>query len=118
MDAFFENIKALFASIPYTLETKRDEAYFHTAFYLIVSASGINAHSQVLTCDGRIDLVMEYSDKIYIIEFKCNQSAQAGIRQIREKGYDQKYRASGKKIILMGVCFDTQKRNVADWQVV
>ncbi|OQY56084.1 MAG: hypothetical protein B6245_18855, partial [Desulfobacteraceae bacterium 4572_88] len=38
-----------------------------------------------MTCRGRIDLVMEFSDKIYIIEFKCDQSAQAGIDQIREK---------------------------------
>ncbi len=118
MEAFFETIQAIFASIPYTLQTKRDEAYFHTAFYLIVSASGINASSEVLTCEGRIDLVMEFSDKIYIIEFKCNQSAEAGVRQIREKGYDQTYQASGKKIILMGVGFDTSRRNVTDWKVV
>ncbi len=116
-DAFFKTVTAIFASIPYTLESKRDEAYFHTVFFLIVSASGVNASSEVLACDGRIDLVMEFADKIYIIEFKCNQSAEAGIKQIREKGYDDKFKQSGKKIILMGINFDTEKRNVADWKV-
>ncbi len=57
------------------LETKRDDAYFHTLFYLMVSASGVNARSQVMSCDGRIDLVMEFSDTVYVIEFKCNQTA-------------------------------------------
>jgi hypothetical protein len=115
LDAFFETVTAIFASIPYTLESKRDEAYFHTAFFLMVSASGADARSEVLTCKGRIDLVMEFSDKIYIIEFKCSQSARAGIQQIREKGYADPYRKSGKKIILMGVNFDTETRNVSEW---
>ena len=116
-ELFFETISAIFASVPYTLETKRDEAYFHTLFYFMVCASGVNALSEILTCDGRIDLIMEFTDKIYIIEFKCNQSAEAGIRQIRAKGYDKKFRQSGKKIICMGVNFDTEKRNVAEWKV-
>jgi len=117
-DLFFETISAIFASVPYTLETKRDEAYFHTLFYFMVSASGVDALSEILTCDGRIDLVMEFTDKIYIIEFKCNQSAEAGIKQIREKSYDEKFKQSGKKIILMGINFDTEKRNVTEWKVI
>ena len=116
-ELFFETISAIFASVPYTLETKRDEAYFHTLFYFMVCASGVNAHSEILTCDGRIDLVMEFTDKIYIIEFKCNQSAETGIKQIRAKGYDHKFKQSGKKIICMSVNFDTDKRNVAEWKV-
>lgn len=117
-DAFFETVTAIFASIPYTLETKRDEAYFHTVFYLMICASGVNVRSEVLTSKGRIDLVMEFADKIFIIEFKCGQNADTAIAQIRNKGYDEKYRQSGKKIILMGINFDTEKRNVAEWKIV
>ncbi len=116
LEAFFETITAMFAAIPYTLESKRDEAYFHMAFFLIVSASGVNARSEVLTCDCRIVMVMEFSDKVYIIEFKCNQNAQAAINQIREKEYAAPYRGSGEKIILMGINFDTEKRNVSEWK--
>ncbi|MEA3340067.1 MAG: PD-(D/E)XK nuclease domain-containing protein, partial [Chloroflexota bacterium] len=53
----------------------------------------------------------------YIIEFKCNQSAEAGIRQIHDQGYVEKYRQSGKEIILMGINFSTEKRNLEGWQV-
>ncbi len=83
----------------------------------MVCASGVNALSEIMTCKGRIDLVMEFPDKIYIIEFKCNQSARAGIDQIREKGYADRYRQRGKKIILMGINFDTEKRNVSEWEI-
>ena len=116
LDAFIETVSAIFSSIPYELETKRDEAYFHTLFYLMVSASGVNARSQVMSCDGRIDLVMEFSDTVYIIEFKCNQSAAAAIKQIHDKGYADMFRQTGKKIILVGINFDSAQRNVAEWE--
>ncbi len=116
LNAFIETMTAVYASVPYALESRRDEAYFHTIFYLMVSASGVTAHSEVLTCDGRIDLLVEFPDKIYLIEFKCNQNADAALQQIRDKGYERKYRQSGKKIILTGINFDTEKRNIAEWK--
>lgn len=118
MNSFIETMGTIFASIPYTLETRRDEAYFHTVFYLMVCASGVNAQSEVLTCKGRIDLLIEFPDKIFIIEFKCNQSADAAIQQIRDKSYDRKYRQTGKKIILTGIDFDREKHNISEWKTV
>ncbi len=116
LDGFMETVTSIFASIPYTAAAKRDEAYFHTIFYLMVSASGIDSRSEVLTCQGRIDLVIEFADKIYIIEFKCNQSADAALKQIHEKNYPDRYREPGKKIFLMGIDFDSEKRNVGEWK--
>ncbi|MCP4346213.1 MAG: ATP-binding protein [Desulfobacterales bacterium] len=115
-DEFFETVTAIFASIPYTLNPKRDEAYFHTLFYLMVSASGADVNTEILTCRGRIDLVAEFDDKVYIMEFKCNQSADNGIEQIHEKGYAERYTQTGKKIILAGINFSTEKRNLAEWK--
>ena len=117
-EAFFQTIQAIFASIPYDIETKRDEAYFHTLFYLMMTASGMAAQSSVLTCDGRIDLLVRSPDAIVIVEFKCNQSAETAIRQIQEKGYADPYRASGKKIVSLGINFDTETRNITEWKSV
>ncbi len=114
--SFIETMTAIYASIPYTLENRRDEAYFHTVFYLMVSASGLDARSEILTCKGRIDLLITFPDKIYIIEFKCGQNADAAVKQIRENGYAAPYRQNGKKIILMGIDFDTEKRNISEWK--
>ncbi|SLM32673.1 AAA-ATPase [Desulfamplus magnetovallimortis] len=116
LDLFIDTMTAIYASIPYTLESKRDEAYFHTIFYLMVCASGVDAKSEVLTCVGRIDLVMEFEEKVFIIEFKCNQSADVAIEQIRVKNYADPYFHTGKNIILMGINFDTKKHNIAGWK--
>ena len=116
-DAFFETVQAIFASIPYDLESKRDEAYFHTIFYLILSATGVEAQSSVLTCKGKLNLAVRIAEKVYIFEFKCNQRAEAAIQQIRDKQYADRYRGSGVSIFLLGINFSTETRNVAEWEV-
>ncbi|RLC94247.1 MAG: AAA family ATPase [Chloroflexi bacterium] len=115
LDAFFTAMTAIFAAIPYDIETKRDEAYFHTIFYLAMSASGGAAQSSVLTSRGRIDMVVTFPDKVYIIEFKCNQSTETALRQIHAQGYAEPYQGSGKKIVLLGINFGTETRNVEAW---
>ena len=114
---FFNVVKALYASIPHTLNSKRDEAYFHSIFYLMVSAAGIDSEIEVLTSKSRIDLVIKFKCLLYIIEFKCNQSAKSGIIQIKERKYYEKYLSSSKEIFLMGINFSTDKKNVVEWEI-
>ena len=54
-------------------------------------------------------------DKIYILEFKMS-SAQIALDQIKARGYDQPYRASGKPIVLIGIAFDKERRMIGDWK--
>ena len=75
---------------------------------------GYNAKSELLTARGRLDMTVEFKDKVYIIEFKCNQSADKGIQQISEMGYVDNWRESGRKIILCGISFDTEKRGIGE----
>ena len=116
-DVFFETLTAIFAAIPYDIESKRDEAYFHALFYLMLTASGADARSSILTCKGRIDLAVFFPETIYIIEFKCNQSPETALQQIHDKGYAEPYRAEGKPIVLIGIEFNTEQRNIAGWKV-
>ena len=117
----FENIRSfinlIFASIPYPLygdKNKPNEAYFHTIIYLSLSLIGYNAKSELLTARGRLDMAIEFNNKVYIIEFKCNQNADKAIEQINEKGYIDNWRKRGKKIILCGINFDTEKREIRE----
>ncbi len=84
----------------------------------MTATSGADARSSVLTCKGRIDLAVFFPDMIYIIEFKCNHSADAAIQQIQEKGYADQYQSSGKQIILIGINFSTEQKNLTEWKVI
>jgi hypothetical protein len=114
---FIETTNAILSAIPYPQISERDEGYFHTVFYLMLSASGVLVHTEPLTSHGRIDIAVEFKDKVYVVELKCNQSAEEAIRQIRQRRYGEKYLQGGRKIFLLGINFDTRERAIKDWRV-
>jgi len=61
--------------------------------------------------------VMIYENKVYIFEFKLNESADSALQQIREKQYFKKYDNQDKKIILVGIGFSGKTKEVSDWKV-
>ena len=75
------------------------------------------AQSSVLTSRGRIDMVVGFPDAVYVMEFKCNQSAGVGLRQIRARGYAERYAQSGKRVWLLGINFSTEERNITEWKL-
>jgi len=117
VEQFIQTTNAILSAIPYTQIEGQNEAYYHTVFYLMLSASGVLVHTEALTSHGRIDMAVEFKDKAYIVELKCNQSAEAAIRQIHDKRYYDKYVQSGRKIYLLGINFSTKERTITDWRM-
>jgi hypothetical protein len=114
---FIETTNAILSAIPYTQQQEQGEAYYHTVFYLMIAASGVLVQTEALASRGRMDIAVEFKDKVYIIELKCNQPAEKALAQIREKGYHEKYVQSGRKIYLLGIDFDTEKRAITEWKL-
>jgi hypothetical protein len=116
-DLFIETANAIFSAIPYPHLKKQDENYYHTVFYLMLAASGVLVHTEVLNIRGRVDMEVHFPEKVYIVELKCNQSAKKAIAQIRAKRYFEKHLHSGRKIFLLGINCSSQKRRITDWLV-
>jgi hypothetical protein len=114
MDRFIQGIKSLFASIPYHIFIGEREAYYQSIIYLVLSLSGVAVRTEEPTNTGRIDAVMETGDKIYIIEFKMGSELEA-LAQIKAMKYYEKYLNSGKQIVLMGIGFDAEQRNIGNY---
>lgn len=110
---FIAILQAVFATIPHHLFLPQ-EAYYHSIVYLILNLLGFHVYAERLTNLGRMDAVLETPDTVYILEFKMT-TAEAAIQQIRTKRYAQSYQGHGKTIILLGIAFDPEKRNIADW---
>ncbi len=103
---FFDILQNIFAHIPYTLTTKElKERDYHTLIQFILSVLSINSQSETITNAGRIDLVLETKNYIYIFEFKLNKSAQIALEQIKNKKYYQRFLDKNKKIVLIGLNF-------------
>jgi hypothetical protein len=76
------------------------------------------AEPELLTNRGRIDLAVELPERVFVMEFKCDQSPQIALEQIRTQGYAERYQGSGKRVFLMGLEFSTETRNLEAWDVV
>jgi hypothetical protein len=116
VEGFFELFGAFLAGIPYDLHVPV-ERYYQTVFYLVFKLMGIRVACEIHTSKGRIDAVVNLAKDVWVFEFKLDGDADAALRQIREKGYAGKYKASGKTVHCVGVGFDQQKREIARWLV-
>ena len=110
-DNFLMLLRNYFSIIPYQLRENADEAYYHSLFQMVFTLIGIDMLSERATIDGRIDGVVEFDDKIYIIEFKharkgtLNTLINKALTQIKSKRYVNAYKGKDKKIYLLGVGF-------------
>lgn len=51
----------------------------------------------------------------YILEFKLNESAAVALKQIKDRGYHEKYHADPRRRVLLGINVSSQKKTSDDW---
>ena len=111
-----ERIRSFFASIPNDLENKQ-EKHYQTIFYLLFRLMGQYVDAEVKSAVGRADVVVKLQDAIYVFEFKVDGSAEEALAQINSKGYAIPYQADHRKVIKIGVNFDSATRTIGDWKI-
>lgn len=116
LENFFMIIKSIFAGIPSHIFIKEREAYYHTVIYLILALLGVHIEAGVHTNKGRIDAVVKTDETIYVMEFKMGTSDDA-LSQLENMKYHEKYLSSSKKIILLGIGFKKQERNISQYKL-
>jgi Predicted AAA-ATPase/PD-(D/E)XK nuclease superfamily len=96
-------------------EIELSERFFHGVIHLMFKYLGIFIDSEVYSSFGRADSVVTTATHIYVFEFKYNRSGTAAFEQIKKKKYGDKYRATGKTIIGIGVNFSHITRKINGW---
>ena len=123
VDSFMERMQSLIAGISYdnfsNNELKLREQNYQTAVYLIFKLMGQFVQTEVHCSTGRADCVVQTADSIYIFEFKLsgNGNAEDAIAQIQKQNYAAKYKADGKKIVLIDAGFEEATRTIKNWKV-
>ena len=111
-----EHMRTYMATIPYDLEN-HTEKHFQTIFYLMFSFLNIYIRTEVKSAVGRADAVMHMPDTIYVFELKVDKSADEALQQIDDKGYMLPYHKEGKRLVKIGISFDSKKRTLAEWKI-
>jgi hypothetical protein len=76
---------------------------------------GTIIEAECRTASGRIDAILKTPQRIVLLEFKLNDSAEAALAQIHSKDYSLAYADDGREIISVGVAFDAKTRNLGQW---
>ena len=116
VDDFFDRLKTMFTDIPYELARDR-EVHYQNILYIIFKLMGFYVQVEYHTSRGRIDLVLQTQDYVYIMEFKLNGSADEALAQIREKGYAAPFAKDSRTVYRIGVNFSDELRNIQEVKV-
>jgi hypothetical protein len=93
------------------------EGYYASVMFAFMASLGFDVVAEDTTNHGRIDMTIKVPGRIYIMEFKVDMPAEAALAQCHERRYHEKYLADGRPITLVGIHFDSQKRNIAGFEV-
>ena len=116
MDGALQKMQAYLASISNRLSNK-NEKDFQTVFYLIFNLMGAYIKVEEDSAIGRADAVLHMPDTIYVMELKYDKTADEALRQIDDKGYLIPYTAEGKRLIKVGISYDSDKRTIGEWKI-
>ena len=111
-EGFMHRLESLFAGGDYQIMGNK-EIYFQNVIYVLFQLMGLYVGVERHTANGRMDIVMQTSDFVYIFELKIDQTADAALRQIEEKQYASGFSADGRHIYKIGVNFSTEKRTIS-----
>ena len=115
-------LRALFASIPSDWYRRNPlagfEGHYASVFYSHLAGLGLDLQVEDATNHGRIDLTLRLAGQVFLFEFKVVADAPEGhaLRQIRDKGYAEKYLGRGATVHLIGIEFSRTARNVVGFE--
>ena len=108
-------INNLIQAIPDQNYIKDEEKFFHAIIHLIFTMIGADVRAEMHTPIGRMDTVIITEERIFIFEFKMNETAKAAIQCIKDRYYADSLRHRNLPITAVGVVFSTKTKGVAEW---
>ena len=115
-EEFLRQMQIFLAGVPYEL-VRPNENWYQTVVYLLCRLIGFYTQSEYHTSYGRIDMVLQTNEYIYIFEFKIDLPAKVGAKQIEERDYALPFANDQRKLFKVAVSFSTEKRNIDEWQI-
>ena len=116
IDGFMKRLQVFLSGCPY--EMARDiELHYQNVLFIVFRLAGLYTQVEYHTSQGRIDLVLQTADYVYVMEFKLDGSAEEALRQIEEKQYALPFAGDRQKVYRIGVNFSSETRNIEKWIV-
>ena len=116
-------LKALIADVPYSnkkLASMDMEERYRLIMSTIFNAIGCRVEVEKMIATCRIDMVVETTQYIYVLELKLsdNGGVDAAAEQIRAKQYAEPFKADKRKVIALAIELDDRGKGLVDWKEV
>ena len=116
-------LKALIADVPYSnkkLASMDMEERYRLIMSTIFNAIGCRVEVEKMIATGRIDMVVEVTNFIYVLELKLsnNGGVDAAEEQMKAKQYAEPFKADKRKVIALAIELDDMGKGLADWKEV
>ena len=72
---------------------------------------------EVKNAIGRADVVIKMPDAIYVFEFKIDGTPEEALAQINSKQYAIPYEIDNRKVVKVGVNFDSTTQTLGEWVI-
>ena len=116
-------LKALIADVPYSnkkLASMDMEERYRLIMSTIFNAIGCRVEVEKMIATGRIDMVVETTNFVYVLELKLsnNGGIDAATEQIRAKQYAEPFKADKRKVVALAIELDDKGKGLVDWKEV
>ena len=116
-------LKALIADVPYSnkkLASMDMEERYRLIMSTIFNAIGCRVEVEKMIATGRIDMVIETTNFIYVLELKLsnNGGVDAAEEQMKAKQYAEPFKADKRKVIALAIELDDMGKGLVDWKEV
>ena len=116
-------LKALIADVPYSnkkLASMDMEERYRLIMSTIFYAIGCRVEVEKMIATGRIDMVVENTNFIYVLELKLsnNGGVDAAAEQMKAKQYAEPFKADKRKVIALAIELDDMGKGLVDWKEV
>ena len=116
-------LKALIADVPYSnkkLASMDMEERYRLIMSTIFNAIGCRVEVEKMIATGRIDIVVETTNIIYVLELKLsnNGGIDAATEQIRAKQYIEPFKADKRKVIALAIELDDKGKGLVVWKAL
>jgi hypothetical protein len=116
-------LKALITDVPYSnkkLASMDMEERYRLIMSTIFNAIGCRVEVEKMIATGRIDMVVENTNFIYVLELKLsnNGGVDAAEEQMKAKQYAEPFKADKRKVIALAIELDDMGKGLVDWKEV
>ena len=123
VDDAMKSLKALVADVPYSnkkLASMDMEERYRLIISTILNAIGLKVEVEHMLATGRIDMTVQTSRYIYIIELKLrnNGGKDAAIEQILNRQYLEPFKADKRQVVGLGIELDENGKGLLGWKRV